>query len=1751
LEVLKGIFRGSLIFTTINLIIDFGELFMNRLIDYSSRFRILKGGKISLVVSALLGSVTLSFAAPSGGTVTTGSATISQSGSVTNIDQSTNKASINWQSFNIGSNETVNFNQPSSSSITLNRVVGATSSLIQGAMNANGQVFLVNPNGVLFSNGSQVNVAGLVATTKNITDEDFQNGNYNFSGDSEASILNQGTINATNGYVALLGKTVSNEGTITATLGNVQLAGGKRFALQIDGNSLVNLTIDEAQLNSLVENKGAIIADGGKVHLTTQAVNDILDGMVNNTGVIQANSLSTNENGEVILFAHGGTANIDGTLKADFVETSGKKVKIAETTTVDTNGGEWLIDPVDFTIAATGGDMTGTTLSSNLGSNSVTIQSTNGASGTDGDINVNDAITWTSGNTLTLNAQGDININENIDASGGSGGKLVLEYGQGAGATGNTASYNIDTANNKTVNLQAGQNFDTKLGSDGTTINWEVVTQLGVEGDATAGSTNSGSITLQGLDMSANFTKNIVLGANIDASATSTWNSGAGFDSIGNSNLVTPNSTAAGTIFEGRFDGLGHSINSLYINRPTKSVVGLFDNIQSMPSIRNLYFWNGNITGGESYVGMLAGYGKYTIDASIENILVSGSVTGTSTGNFGMTGGVVGQLSNTSGTTLTLDTIGSVAIVSGNQAVGGIFGASYIQGSANIDTLFYNGTLTAADQFGGGIIGYIYTNEASTLSNISSNGTVNVTGNYAGGVFGYFENNAAATISDITNNAALTSTNSNYSGGIAGYYGAWADPIVLSSLTNTGTIIGDGEYTGGIAGYIGIWLTDITTSNIVNSGDVTGNDSYVAGVFGKLDNYSTSAITIADLSSSGNVVGDGGYDGLAGVIGYVEAQNGSNTVTFDTLVNTGTVSTASEDPYYIGGVIGGIYGDQNAYYTIANSHSTGEIDAWDSYGYVGGLVGDAEYVNIDNSYSTGIVKGDEDYVGGLIGHGQWINITDSYATGDVIINDADGIGGFAGDLRHITIETSYATGNIDVSENNNEEVGGFIGALMFGNLADGTFYIRDSYATGNVIDSGKRAGGFIGSLQSGTGTIERSYATGDVDSTSYSVGGFVGNVLSSSGNQENYIKNSYATGDVTGTTTANACGVGGFIGTARSMKVENSYSVGSVTDTGVGTYVGGFIGISADAHNTFINNFWDTETSGQTNAYYDKPFGTMTDSPTIGTVGEVEGKTTAEMQKLAIFGTATPAWDIVVDDSLVDVYPQLRWATSGLSAGSSVWVIGKTGINYSVAGGTKTYGQAFTLPTPSYTGGTPTGTSTVKVYDAQNNDVTSQAIAGTLPVGTYTVKTLLTDTNYAIANSGNTDGTLTIGQANVNYTVADDTKTYGEAFTLPTPSYTGGTPSGTSTVKVYDAQNNDVTSQAIAGTLPAGTYTVKTELSDTNYAIANSGNTDGILTIGQANLNYTVTGGTKTYGEAFTLPTPSFTGGTPTGTPTVKVYDGETDVTAQAIAGTLPAGTYTVKTELSDTNYAIANSGNTDGTLTIGQANLNYTVTGGTKTYGEAFTLPTPSITGGTPSATPTVKVYDGETDVTAQAIAGTLSAGTYTVKVTLNDTNYIISTTGNTDGTLTINSAIEIQDIITNIVNATTVKAPVVVAPKTPDQPVAGFERKVASAIVNNTPAITTDNTLPSANIGLNELIRDVKPEVNDVVQNNRLTLVSDSGGEEKITTVDMESLMAKSGGGELRVALSPDSFVELVNGGVNLPSGVSQEFYVVEDQQ
>jgi filamentous hemagglutinin family protein len=233
-------------------------------------------------------------AGPKGGTVVAGDGTIHQSGNTTTISQQSQNLAVNWLGFSIGPAETVQFIQPSSSAVALNRVTGNEASQIYGHLVANGQVFLINPNGVLFGSSAQVNVGSLVASTLNITDADFLARNYKFKGNADSSgtaapagIINQGTLIADGGTVALLGGHVSNVGTIRAQLGSVALAAGGAMTLDFQGNKLLSVKVDESAIGALAENRQLIQANGGTVIMTAAARNALLSTVVNNTGVIE------------------------------------------------------------------------------------------------------------------------------------------------------------------------------------------------------------------------------------------------------------------------------------------------------------------------------------------------------------------------------------------------------------------------------------------------------------------------------------------------------------------------------------------------------------------------------------------------------------------------------------------------------------------------------------------------------------------------------------------------------------------------------------------------------------------------------------------------------------------------------------------------------------------------------------------------------------------------------------------------------------------------------------------------------------------------------------------------------------------------------------------------------------------------------------------------------------------------------------------------------------------------------------------------------------------------------------------------------------------------------------------------------------------------------------------------------------------------------------------------------------------------
>ncbi|MGB4114971.1 MAG: filamentous hemagglutinin N-terminal domain-containing protein [Polaromonas sp.] len=390
-------------------------------------------------ISALSACLMLGFGAPAlalpaGGVVAAGGASISSSGATTTINQTTARAVINWQSFGIAAGQTVQFVQPDSGSVALNRVLGADPSRIMGDLSANGKVFLLNPNGILFGSGASVNVGGLVASTLSITDANFMAGRYAFTDAGSGSVINQGRITASDGgYVAMMGKSVSNQGIISARLGTVALAAGNAITMDVGGDGLLNVSIPQGAVNALVENGGLVRADGGKVLMTAQAAGSLLHTVVNNTGVIQAQTIG-NRNGAIYLLGdmQTGTMNVGGTLDASapsggnggFIETSAARVSIRDdvrVTTVAPQGqmGTWLIDPQDFIIGA-GGNIAGATLSAQLVNSSINI--TTAAGPGNGDIFVNQAVSWTAAGaptTLTLNANRDININAAVTAVDG------------------------------------------------------------------------------------------------------------------------------------------------------------------------------------------------------------------------------------------------------------------------------------------------------------------------------------------------------------------------------------------------------------------------------------------------------------------------------------------------------------------------------------------------------------------------------------------------------------------------------------------------------------------------------------------------------------------------------------------------------------------------------------------------------------------------------------------------------------------------------------------------------------------------------------------------------------------------------------------------------------------------------------------------------------------------------------------------------------------------------------------------------------------------------------------------------------------------------------------------------------------------------------------------------------------------------------------------------------------------------------
>jgi large exoprotein involved in heme utilization and adhesion len=355
----------------------------------------------------------------------------------------------------------------------LNRVIGQNPSALLGRLDANGQVFIVNPRGVLFGAGSTVNVGGLIASTLQISNRDFLHGRYAFHKDGDGgAVVNQGAIAAApGGYVALIGRRAANDGSIRTPGGYAAIAAGSRVTVTLGDHQMVGLSVEQGVLDALASNRGLIEADGGQALLAARGRDALLAGVVNNSGVIVAHS-AVSQNGVIRLVADCGTALVGGVLDASapnggdggIIETSGSRVKIAPDAVLSTAApqgttGVWLIAARDVNVGNGQGraDVTGAALSRALGTTNVAIGSADPSAMNPGTIAINDAVTWNTSNALVLVAGDGIRVNAPVSAPGG-----VVLFGTrstvtqtapiaaaGVALDGSRGQYRLDNASNR------------------------------------------------------------------------------------------------------------------------------------------------------------------------------------------------------------------------------------------------------------------------------------------------------------------------------------------------------------------------------------------------------------------------------------------------------------------------------------------------------------------------------------------------------------------------------------------------------------------------------------------------------------------------------------------------------------------------------------------------------------------------------------------------------------------------------------------------------------------------------------------------------------------------------------------------------------------------------------------------------------------------------------------------------------------------------------------------------------------------------------------------------------------------------------------------------------------------------------------------------------------------------------------------------------------------------------------------------
>ncbi|ELN1748698.1 filamentous hemagglutinin N-terminal domain-containing protein [Salmonella enterica] len=725
------------------------------------------------LIAGLLPAMALAADLPTGGQIVGGQGSISTSGNQMTIHQQTQNMATNWHSFDIGKNNTVQFVQPNSSSVALNRVTGASGSQIMGILKANGQVFILNPNGVLFGKNARVDVGGLVASTKNISTTDFMKGQYTLSGSGNpgAQVVNQGSLTTSKGgYIVLAGERVSNSGTVTTPSGKTILAAGKTVTLQLDNGGLTSVSVNGSVVNALVENQGLISATNGQVYLTAKGQDMLLNTVVNNSGTVEAKGLA-NRGGEIVL--NGGDSGVvsqSGHLLADSQTGQGGKITLEgqnihlaggslTTATGKTGGGEVYVGggwqgqdshiknaskvvmdktaTVDVSATENGNGGTAVLWSDDYTNFRGTVLAKGGAKSGDG-------------GRVETSSHRNLQASGAVDASAraGHGGEWLLDPTDvtivGAGA-----DTGIDSA------TADGTDIFTPTASGGQILNSSIVNQLNAGTSVTVKTSGTDTDGETGnITVNANIIKTAGTDAKLTLLADNNISTGDNV-SIGattgklNLDLLAGNTTNNASISLGKFINISLNGGDL-----------LADAGNSASGVSLTFMNNGKIKGGNVTLNLSRGLGGYAYNVNADNDLtINGSVTG-STG----WGAVLGF---TAGGKLAMNSPGSISLQANDPGNGG--GRVLISGDKGV-------TLNAA-------AGTVTLNAAKAATNgvniTSGNGAVSITN----------------MVQDGSNGMTLTNANiSSKDGIVLNGTTFWGQAVVMSGVNLTTG--GDVDITG-------------------------------------------------------------------------------------------------------------------------------------------------------------------------------------------------------------------------------------------------------------------------------------------------------------------------------------------------------------------------------------------------------------------------------------------------------------------------------------------------------------------------------------------------------------------------------------------------------------------------------------------------------------------------------------------------------------------------------------------------------------------------------------------------------------------------------------------------------------------------------------------------------------------------------------------------------------------------------------------